>query len=274
MNIRYTHGDNIKAKKLSPKYSKGKYAVLINEIEERYIKLKQAMEKIKGHAKKDIYKKTDLINKYYTFLRQSKFDVFDSRSKLHSTVLEEFCSYLFANIKDFEKYQYSVGQIKAYTNMSFSPRNFEDFSSRSGVFVSEKDQDFAISKKIDCFFKTKNDQAEKEMKEIFVPIVAIECKTYIDKTMYDGSCQTAEKLKSGNPFALSLIVAETNEIGKDINVNYSMIDQIYILRKNSDKNPINRELVWDLFGKVKNHLEKEWFNPEAAIESGKLITRI
>lgn len=274
MSIEYTHGDNIKAKKKSTKYGKSPYLELINEIEERYNQLKKNIEEIKGEEKEDIYKKTDLINEYYSFIRQPKFNIIDSRSKLHSTVLEEFCSYLFSNIKNFSNYEYTTGQTKAYTNMSFSPKNFEDFSKNSGVFVSEKDQDFTISKKIKCYFQTKENQEEKESKEIFVPVVAIECKTYIDKTMFDGSCQAAEKLKAGNPFSLILIIAETNQIGRDVNINHSRIDQIYILRKNSEENPIDRDLVWDLFSMVKNHLNKEWYNPEEAMKNGKLITRI
>jgi len=272
MSIKYTHGNNIQTKKTT-KYGKEPYLSLLEEIENEYNRLRADIEKIKGNKKEDVYEKTDLINKYYKFLRQEKFNIFDSRSKLHSTVLEEFCSYLFNGIKDFSKYEYDIGQTKAYTNMSFSPKNFEDFHSNSGVFVSEKDQDFVISKKIKCFFQTNESQKIKESKKISVPVIAIECKTYIDKTMFDGSCQAAEKLKAGNPFSLILIVAETNQIGKEINVNHSRIDQIYILRKESAENPIDKELVWDLFVTVKNHLEKDWFNPEEAIKNGKLITR-
>ncbi|MFQ6055585.1 MAG: Bpu10I family restriction endonuclease, partial [Methanosarcinales archaeon] len=39
-----------------------------------------------------------------------------------------------------------------------------------------------------------------------IPIVSIECKTYRDKTMFEGSVSTAEKIKKGNLYCIFLIV--------------------------------------------------------------------
>jgi len=46
--------------------------------------------------------------------------------------------------------------------------------------------------------KVSNNENWQENK-IYVPIVSIECKTYLDKTMYEGSISTAEKIKKGIP---------------------------------------------------------------------------
>ncbi len=86
--------------------------------------------------------------------------------------------------------------------------------------------------------------------------------------MLDGSIATASKIKSGNPYCLFFIVCETYEVGKQVDPQYTDIDQIYSLRK-SDKrgsrDPFQAEIILDLFNKVKNHLGFEIINHSAKI---------
>ncbi|MFA6548920.1 MAG: Bpu10I family restriction endonuclease [Candidatus Margulisiibacteriota bacterium] len=270
--MKYPHEENIK-NKISKKYGGAVGEPLLKDIYANYAEFRGKIDGISGFAEKDIHAKVDLLNRYINFVSQKKFsDEFTSQSKLRSTILEEFLMHLFEKVVDFGGNRYVVGPTKAYTNLSFSPKSFSDFAKNPSIEILVKDQDFSISKEIWCAFSSLEGK-EQIKKDIFVPVVAIECKTYIDKTMFDGSCQSAEKLKAGNPFALFLIVAETNQMGKEINPNHSKINQIYILRKDSEKNPIQKDLVWDLFSHVKAHLDREWFNPEAAIKRGKLINR-
>lgn len=270
--MRYAHEENIK-NKIATKYKGAACEPLLNDIYKRYSEFRASIDAIKGFSETDIHAKVDLLNDYMEFISQDKFsDNFTSQSKLRPTILEEFLVHLFEKLSDFEGNKYVVGPTKAYTNLSFSPKSFKDFANNPSVEIMVKDQDFSISKEIWCAFSSSGGK-DQTKKDIYVPVVAIECKTYIDKTMFDGSCQSAEKLKAGNPFAMFLIVAETNQMGKDINPNHSKINQIYILRKESDKNPIQKDLVWDLFSQVKSHLNREWFNPEDAIKRGKLINR-
>jgi len=64
--------------------------------------------------------------------------------------------------------------------------------------LNVKNQDFSISKEVILKSKVSNNENWQENK-IHVPIVSIECKTYLDKTMYEGSISTAEKIKKGIP---------------------------------------------------------------------------
>jgi hypothetical protein len=163
--------------------------------------------------------------------------------------------------------QFNLGPIKAYSNLFFAPKNLDSFNKQSGLTINEKDQDFAISKEI--LIKIDNEE-----KKINIPIVSIENKTFLDKTMLDGSIATASKIKSGNPYCLFFIVCETYEVGKQVDPQYTDIDQIYSLRK-SDKrgsrDPFQAEIVLDLFNKVKNHLDSDWSNVSENIKSGKII---
>jgi len=60
-----------------------------------------------------------------------------------------------------------------------------------------------------------------------------------------------------------------------VNPKHTQIDEIFVLRRQKHKrkplNPIDAQIVWELFNPVKDHLEKEWWTPEKATERGRLI---
>ena len=119
--------------------------------------------------------------------------------------------------------------------------------------------------------------------EFQLPAVAIECKTYLDKTMLEGAAVAADELKRINPSARSIIVSEWLKLTESVNLRKTRIDQIYVLRrqKNTDrefrfdegyvKNPIYPDLVWDLFRDVVEYLSAARWDIEAAIARGKLM---
>lgn len=113
------------------------------------------------------------------------------------------------------------GAAKAYTNLYFTASGIESFVKAPNVEINVKDQDFAIYRKVDLSIDGKN-------KEIKVPIVAVENKTYLDKTMLEGVIATAEKLKSGNPYTRFVVVSENYDVDMKVDPIYSLIDQIYV----------------------------------------------
>ncbi len=135
--------------------------------------------------------------------------------------------------------------------------------------VNEKDQDYAI-------YRTFNISIDKANPlQIRIPVLAIEAKTYIDKTMLDSIIATAEKIKSGNPHTRFIAVAERYDVSFSVDPAYSRIDQIYILRKAMRKSEwmdIDREVVWRLFEETIIHLERPWSSIENKLsESGTII---
>ena len=93
----------------------------------------------------------------------------------------------------------------------------------------------------------------REKRVLKVPIISIECKTYLDKTMLEGSVSTAEKIKKGNPQAKFYIVTETYDVDYEVDIYGTQIDQIYVLRKqkrektnSKDLNPISAEVIKNL----------------------------
>ena len=125
--------------------------------------------------------------------------------------------------------------------------------------INEKDQDFSIYRKIKI-------TAEDEEKQINIPVVSIECKTYLDKTMLEGSIATAEKIKLGNPYCLFLVVTETYSVSYDVDPKYSRIDQIFVLRKDKNEQQICSDVVYKMFSTVGKHLSSDWSNIEEKIK--------
>jgi len=227
--------------------------------------------------------KVRILNEYKNFVDKltNEDNYFKMQDKMSSSIMEEFLFYLFKDIpsikSSIEKGLIYMGAANAYTDLSFAPKNIKDFLMYLNVFINYKNQDFTISKFIKCTFECNGSQ---EYREIIVPTVAIECKTFIPSTMLGQSIYEAQLLKQGNPYSLYIIVAETNALSDDANLKNIPIDEIFILRKQnrnsqknkvSDKKPLDYQVIKDLYDYVKDYLNKEWFNNERATERGRLI---
>lgn len=276
----YIHGDNIYNKIKSETGVVNK--MYLEEIKIRYEKWRNDLDTITGDSDAAITKRVKLFNDYKDFIDQPKYrkekgniNGFTAQSKLHPTVIEEFMFHLLKEIPQLKGKKLIYGATNAYSNLYFAPNDLTSFEYSSGITINTKDQDFAISKEI-CIQTTVKGSEKSESKMVSVPIISIECKTYLDKTMYEGSVATAEKIKRGNPYSLFLIVAETYEVSSDVDPKYSQIDQIYVLRKNSKRKfderlPVQADIVINLYRHVAKHLSADWHNVDQRIASGMLI---
>ena len=231
--------------------------------------------KVNGWSDSVIRKRVQLLNEYYNFIHNNQFDnLYSSQGKFRPTILEEF---LFLLFKDFvETYQkrheatdqLESGSVKAYSNLYFKAKSFGDFISNPEMAVNEKDQDFAIYRKFQLTVNNANTV------NLQVPAIAIEAKTFIDKTMLDGIIATAEKVKSGNPYSMFVAVTETYDVSLGVDPVYSRIDQIYVLRKTKRKaewENIDTDVVLRMFHEIKDHLERPWSDVETRLEKEGVI---
>lgn len=265
----YIHGLNIKNKRLKSGHPK-----ILDEIDKKYTDWVSATERLSSENAKELHAKVALLNNYSDYITSTS-EHFKFQDKLGSSVIEEFLFLLFKDIpglkEDLGNGLLFMGQADAYLNLSFAPRNLKDFINNPGVYINRKNQDFTISKKVNCVFKT-NENEEKL--DLIVPAVAIESKAYIPKTMFDQAAYEAQRLKEGNPFALYVIVAEQNALSNDVNLKNTKVDEVFILRKqkrNKIKKPIDSAVVSELYKFVKNYLNTDWFDNRKATERGKLI---
>jgi len=264
VHTQLSHASNICTK--SNRGVKAKEKRALEEVVPIYAEYLESQKELKGYSTSIIKERVRLLNGYYRDYNHLQLDsVFSSQGKFRSTILEEFMFILFRDYVAELKRKYKDagnliqgGAAKAYTNLYFTASGIENFVKEPNVEINVKDQDFAIYRKVDLSIDGKT-------KEIKVPIVAVENKTYLDKTMLEGVIATAEKLKSGNPYTRFVVVSENYDVDLKVDPIYSRIDQIYVLRKSKRKEyfaPIDENVVIRFFQETKQHIERPWSNIE------------
>ena len=208
-----------------------------------------------------------------------------------------------------------IGKSHTFKDMFFAPPSYTDLLRHPHAVIEKKDHDFIIGATIEATFKasvpieTADDVADDGEEEttallmekptdydqptmtteaethIFdIPAIAVECKTYLDKTMLEASSRAVEELKARFPDGLYIVVSEWIKLSGRVNLKKYKLDQIYVLRKqkNTDreyryldgytKNPIDVETVQHLFDKVRVHLSgSSSVNLDTRISRGWLI---
>lgn len=128
------------------------------------------------------------------------------------------------------------------------------------IELNTKDQDYAIYRTIDISIKN----VSESVRTANIPILAIENKAFLDKTMLEGAIATAEKIKMGAPYAVYVVATETYAVKYEVDPVYSRIDQIFVLRKckhrknNRLPNPIDVEVVTSMFWYIIERLQRPW----------------
>jgi len=271
------HGDNLKQKEESPKYSREESKKLLKEIRPAYDEWAAANDALIGPTKdaspadaEIIAKRIELFSRYKDLIDKKEYaEEFDSRSNLHSSVLEEFVYYLFRDLITSLSKQALIGKSQTFKDIFFLPPNYAEMLLVPHSRVEEKDHDFAIGVTINVRLKCAG-QTTEETHDIRIPAVAIECKTYLDKTMLEGASTAAEQLKTRNPNAIYIIVSEWLKLSEDVNLKKFKVDQMYVLRKQKntdreyrlrpgyDKKPVYLDVVLHLYETVRKHLFADW----------------
>ena len=174
-----------------------------------------------GRIDKSIPDAVKALNKYKDFVTSNS--KYSAQTKFAPTIIEEFLCRLFK--AKFGNGILMYGSVKAYSSLYFSYANKEAFKKNVDIKFNFKDQDLGIYK------KEVISTSDGRQHTIYIPIVCVECKTFLDKTMYEGIALTASKVKNGNPQCLFFIVTETYAVSSDVDIETSQIDDIFVLRQ-------------------------------------------
>ena len=230
------------------------------------------------------------VTNYY---RKRVISIFESRSNagqenLRSTILEEFCQHLFSDLvkqklSDLPSSFFSGCASNSYVSLTFTPKSFKDIFKKPNPYIHTKDQDFVLGCVIQISVNSKGEK-EKSSNEVVVPIVAIECKTYLERNMLDSCAATARRLKVAMPYCLYIVASEYLKM-EVAQPELTSIDEIFVLCKASngerlkrikegkDPHKIDEQLVIKLFNMVKKHLNSIWWSPEDTLKTGVVINR-
>lgn len=230
---------------------------------------------------KCIEQRVMLLNKYYDSFAELDIEgdgdeFYDSRSKIRSTILEEFMFLLFKEFvesltQNGDKKVLKNGSTKAYSNLYFTAPDINEFVCEPSIQINTKNQDYAIYREVEIGLKGSHKKSQKAA----IPILAIENKTYLDKTMLEGAIATAEKIKMGAPYSVFVVVTETYAVDNSVDPVYSRIDQIYVLRKckeeDRNKNEVKVDVVQNMFWFVIERLMRPWSEVGEKVKKGFII---
>lgn len=173
--------------------------------------------------------------------------------KLDNSVIEEFLPHLV--FKAFpELNNINLGPTKcfsaAYFKTTLNARN-----NGGNLTIRTKDQDFAISKKL--YVKSSHDSnfAHSDSIETYLGYVTAECKTNLDKTMFQEATATANDVKSALPGAKYFLLCEWLDM-TPVSTAPTDIDEVLILRKNKRISSNKRSAFSTYAGRMR---EAEWY---------------
>lgn len=151
--------------------------------------------------------------------------------KLDNTIIEEFLPRFICEktIPELNGHGFTVGPTTSYSSISFESSIYEQ-PAGGGMKIKPKDQDFAIAKKL--YIKSSHDAAFQESvtAETYLAYVAAECKTNLDKTMFQEAAATAHNVKTAVIGAKYFLLAEWLDM-TPVSSATTDIDEVLVLRK-------------------------------------------
>lgn len=264
-------------------------AVLVPALD-AYQSFVKVVRDLKIENNTSVTKLVDAFNAY----RRISIPIFEAgknvpQENLRSTMMEELYAWLFKDIFELieidQPPNFRLGKsTNSYVSLSFAPHSFASIFGDPNPRIAKKDQDFAIGAAFQLTI-TPDGGGDTIDSGILIPIVAIECKTYLAKNHLDMCASTAASIKHAAPYCMYVVAAEFIKMDKGVFPELTDISEIFVLcrAKNGDRkkrrdaglppHDIYADLVCDLFERVIGHLRSIWWDPESALKSGRVIQR-
>jgi hypothetical protein len=238
MKIPVTHGDKLKALLNNNKLPASDKAK-VSEAISKYTIWRDNLLYMEGDFDAIISGVVELLNIYKSYIEidlifASNEDFLyrqKGQLKLDNTILEEFLP-LLVNAVFKEKIQEKnivLGPASCISGIRFDSSLAAE-AAGGGIVLKQKEQDFAISRSI--YLKSSHYSSfEKSItRESHIAYLTCECKTNLDKTMFQEASATALDLKSTVPTAKYILLSEWLDMSP-ISSSTTAIDEIIILRK-------------------------------------------
>jgi len=247
--------------------------VFFNEVVDSYLKIRNV--NYDGSNLDDyIQKITDATNIYMNLFWPSKNNPFSHQSDFGSSIIPEMLCNIFGAIIKVKSFELEVSAQK-----DLIIECVFDFTNGGTVRFKNKRVDISVFK--NC--RLTLDDSENDFP---IPLIAIECKTNLDKNMLSGIEFSVSELKKTFPECYYLVVTELSDFDvKKTNYASSGINEIYILRKQKraetrrvpyPRANIYPELVKEIAGFLIGGLEDIHSDTDSLnqkMQNGKLIGR-
>jgi hypothetical protein len=195
------------------------------------------MEAVTPAQKDTVQQLVDITNRYKRFVELDL--IFDSpenflyrqkgQLKLDNTILEEFLPQLcYRSLRPIED-NLEFGPRKTFAGLSFTSS-----LARPGTggqpSLRSKDQDFILGKRLYMMTSFDREFHQAERVEAYLGYVCAECKTNLDKTMFQEAVATSRDLKIAVPSSLYFLVCEFLDM-TPVSISSTYIDDVLVVRK-------------------------------------------
>jgi hypothetical protein len=206
---------------------------------ERYKKWIADLDAVKGTSAEVLEKMVRLLNEYRMYIDVEL--VFDSpkdflyrqkgQLKLDNSVIEEFLPRLMSPmvLPELEPMRVVSGPTSSFSSVYFNS-SLEAPQPGGGLAVRAKNQDFAIAKPLYLKASHEKDFSQSVQQQTYISYISVECKTNLDKTMFQEACATAHDTKTAVAGARYYLLCEWLDMSP-LSTAPTDIDEIIILRK-------------------------------------------
>lgn len=211
------------------------------------------------------------VNNYMNFFWPPANNPFKAQADFNSSIIPEMLCTIFGEMIKNEDLGLEVSAQKNLTiECTF------DLVEGGNVNFKNKRVDVAVVKPCEMIFNGIS-------YELPIPLVAIECKTNLDKNMISGIEHSVDDLKKTFPSCLYFVVTELLDFNIKNNYASSGIDEMYVLRKQkrapvrrdpNARQPLEADLILEILKNVKKTIEAMRENItdlESRMNNGKLI---
>lgn len=218
---------------------------------------------------------TTLVNHYMDFFWPPQNNPFSHQADFVSSIIPEMLCMLFGHIISACGAELEVSAQKDLTIECIF-----DISSGGTIRFKNKRVDVAVVKPSLLVFNGIDN-------ELPIPLMAIECKTNLDKNMISGIEHSVNELKKTFPDCKYFVVTEMSDFDvKKSNYASSGIDEMYILRQQkrgpirrnpADRKPITPVLIQEIADILIHNIaamSADVVGLDSRMQSGKLIGRV
>ena len=209
----------------------------VEEALEKYHNWIKELESVHPGQDRVVDRLVEITNQYKFFIDLNL--IFDSpedflyrqkgQLKLDNTILEEFLPQLISRAIHLHDTNCKLGPSKTFSGLSFGS-SLANPGMGGKPILRTKDQDFMLGKNL--YIKTSFDKnfRESEVIESHLGYVCVECKTNLDKTMFQEAIATSRDLKIAVPSSLYFLLCEFLDM-TPISITSTYIDDVLIVRK-------------------------------------------
>lgn len=209
----------------------------VEEAQKRYQHWIQALESVPNGQHDSVEKLVEVTNQYKRFIELEL--IFDSpdnflyrqkgQLKLDNTILEEFLPQLiYRSLRGIDD-SFEIGPKNTFAGLSFLS-SLGNPGRGGEPTLRTKNQDFVLGKKLYLKTAFNNEFTGARVIESYLGYICAECKTNLDKTMFQEAVATSRDLKIAVPSSLYFLVCEFLDM-TPVSITSTQIDDVLIVRK-------------------------------------------